>query len=152
MTFSDWFLIIVFIVAILGVGFYYLNRWATKKMTAQNEIISTMKQTQTIYVIDKKRDKIENVKMPKGVVEQMPKYNKMMKMNFVQAKIGPQITTFICDKNVYDAMPLKKNVKVEMAGIYIVSICGMKSKSEMKEIEKKKKLEAKLKIKDSKKQ
>lgn len=66
-----------------------------------------------------------------------------MKMNFVQVKVGPQILTLIADKRVFDAMPLKKTVKVEIAGLYIVNIVGMKSAEEMKAIAKAKKEKAK---------
>ena len=66
-------------------------------------------------------------------------------MNFVKAKIGPQIMTLICDKNVYNALPLKKNVKVELAGIYISNMQGLKSKEEMKALAKEKKAKAKSK-------
>ena len=61
----------------------------------------------------------------------------------VQVKVGPQILTLIADKRVFDAMPLKKTVKVEIAGLYIVNIVGMKSAEEMKAIAKAKKEKAK---------
>ena len=44
---------------------------------------------------------------------------------------------------ITDAMPLKKTVKVEIAGLYIVNIVGMKSAEEMKAIAKAKKEKAK---------
>jgi hypothetical protein len=31
----------------------------------------------------------------------------------------------MCDKNIYDVLPVKKTVKVELAGIYISHIIGM---------------------------
>ena len=73
--------------------------------------------------------------MPKMVIDQIPKWSKFMKMNFVQVKVGPQILTLIADKRVFDAMPLKKTVKVEIA--------GLKSAEEMKAIAKAKKEKAK---------
>ena len=81
--------------------------------------------------------------MPKAVMEQMPKIYKRMKLYFVQAKIGPQIMTLMCDKRVFAAIPIKKNVKVEIAGMYIVSVAGMKSPEEMKALRKEKKLKEK---------
>ncbi|MFV0519827.1 MAG: hypothetical protein ACK5LY_06070 [Lachnospirales bacterium] len=139
MTFWDWFIIIVVLVGLLGVGFYYLNRWASKRVATQNTMINSMKQNATIYVIDKKKDKIDNVNMPKAVIDQVPKYQKLLKTYFVKAKIGPQIMTLMCEKAVFEAIPLKKNIKVELAGIYIVSVVGMKSKEEMKAIKKNRK-------------
>ncbi len=143
MSTGDWFLVTFVIIALIGVGLYYLNKWANKKMAAQNTMINSMKQTQTAYIIDKKKDKITNVTMPSMVMEQIPKYQKYMKMYFVKAKIGPQILTLMCDKNVYEGIPVKKNIKIDLAGIYIVSYAGMKTKEQIKALKKEKKEKAK---------
>lgn len=123
------FLVVIAVVAIL----YFLNKWATKKMGEQQSLIEHTRTVTNIYVIDKKRDKPTNVKLPKAAIEQMPKYSKMMKMYFVQAKIGPQILTLMCEKKVFNALPVKKNVKVGLSGIYIVDMVGMKSEKQLKD-------------------
>ena len=46
-------------------------------------------------------------------------------MPIVKAKVGPQITTLMCDKNIYNNLPVKKTVKVELAGVYISNIIGL---------------------------
>ena len=143
MTFLDWVIIIAVIIGAIFAGLYFLNKWAYKKMDTQQTMINKMKNSMSIYVIDKKRDKITNINMPKAVIDQMPKLYKKMKMYFVQAKIGPQIMTLMCDKKVFAAIPVKKNIKVEIAGIYIVSVAGMKSPEELKAIKKQKKEKAK---------
>lgn len=118
-------LLIVGIAAVLVVvGLYFLNRWSGRRMAQQQDMIAKMKQSASIYVIDKKKDKAQNVNLPKVVTEQMPKYARLMKMYFVKAKIGPQIATLMCEKKVYNQIPLKKNIKVELAGMYIVSVGG----------------------------
>ena len=124
--------IIVFLVIVaIVVGLYFLNRWASKRMVEQQSLIERTRQPQSIYVIDKKREKISNANFPKAVQEQIPRFNKLMKTYLVKAKIGPQIMTLMCDKEVFEVLPLKKTVKVDLAGIYIVSMKGMKSKEEM---------------------
>lgn len=139
MTFGDIFLLVTGIVAAIIVGLYFLNRWATKKTGEQQQFVETNKQNMTVFVIDKKKDKAANVSLPKAVKESMPKYSKFMKYYFVQVKVGPQIQVLMCEKHVFNAIPVKKNVKVEIAGIYITQVIGMKSKEEMKEINKAKK-------------
>lgn len=139
MTIQDWILLALIIVGLLGVGFYFLNKWSVKKMAEQQNFLKNNKQTVTIYVIDKKRDKVENANLSSTITSQFPKRYKYMKMYFVKAKIGPQITTLMCDKPVFEAIPVKKSVKVELAGMYIVSIPGMKSKEELKQIKAKQK-------------
>lgn len=143
MGLSDIVLLVFLIVAILAFGFYFLNKWAYKRMNTQNEMIEQYKTTQTAYIIDKKRDKAANVNLPKAVQEKMPKASRLMKMNFVKVKIGPQILTLMADKNVYKALPLKKSVKIDVAGLYIVSMAGLKTPEQMRAIEKEKKAKAK---------
>ena len=150
MTYLEWVIIIAVIIGAIFAGLYFLNKWAYKKMDTQQTMINKMKNSMSIYVIDKKRDKITNINMPKAVIDQMPKLYKKMKMYFVQAKIGPQIMTLMCDKKVFAAIPVKKNIKVEIAGIYIVSVAGMKSPEELKAIKKQKKEKAKEEAKAAK--
>ncbi len=139
MSTGDIIIIIVIIVGAILAGLLWLNKKASQKMSDQQDMINRSKQTTTIFVIDKKKAKISEVNMPKMVTEQMPKIYKFLKLYFVQAKIGPQILTLMCDKKVFNAITVKKNIKVELAGIYIVNVIGMKSDKELKEIKKAKK-------------
>lgn len=152
MGWTDILLIAVIVIAIIVFALYSLNKWASKKMSAQNEMMEQHKMTQTAYIIDKKRDKITNVNMPKMVMEQIPKRAKYINMNFVKAKIGPQIVTLIAaDKNLFNALPVKKSVKIEISGLYVVGMAGLKSAEQMRAIEKEKKEKAKLAKKTAKK-
>jgi len=124
--------IIVFVVLVLVVvGVYFLNRWASRRVVEQNSMIERHKQTVSIYVIDKKKEKMQNANFPKAVHEQLPRWNRFMKVPLVKAKVGSQIMTLMSDKQVFDALPVKKTVKVDLAGIYIVNMKGMKSKKEL---------------------
>ena len=132
----DIIIIIGIILVIIFIALYFLNRWAGKRMADQQEAVERNKQTVTIYVIDKKKDKITNANFPKMVYEQIPKVTKLMKMPLVKAKIGPQIMTLMCESKVYNALPVKKSVKVELAGMYIVGMKGLKTKKEMADMKK----------------
>ena len=140
MNFLDVMILIAIIVGVIGVGLYFFTRWATKKVGDQQQMMKSMSQSLTIYVIDKKRDKLTNANLPKQMLEQMPKRAALMKMYLIKAKVGPQILTMIAsDKNIYNALPMKKNIKIEASGIYITGMQGLKSKQEMKAAEKAKK-------------
>jgi len=102
-------------------------------MANQQEMVAKHKQTATIYIIDKKKDKITNANLPKAMASQIPRMGRIMKMPLVKAKIGPQIMTLIADNAVFPALPVKKNVTVEIAGAYIVSMKGQKTKKQMAE-------------------
>ncbi len=140
---TDICLILVIVLAAAIAGLYFLSRWSSKKYDEQQTQIQKVKERATIYVIGKKHDYAKNVNLPKIVTEQMPKLGKAVKMYFVQAKVGPQIITLITDKNVYNAIPVKRNVRAEIAGLYIVSIEGLKSAQDMKKIKKEKKAKEK---------
>jgi len=124
-------ILVSIILILIVVGLYFLNRWASKRMATQQDLVAKHKQTATIYIIDKKKDKITNANLPKGVAEQIPRMSRMMKMPMVKAKVGKDIMTLMCDNGVYPILPVKKNVTVEMAGIYIVGMKGQKTKTEM---------------------
>lgn len=133
---ADALLVILVVIGILAVAFYFLNKWSYKKMDENQAMIERHRQSATIFVIDKTTGRLKDGILPKAAVDQMPRHSKFLKMYFVKAKVGPQIVTLVCEKNVYAAIPVKKNVKVELAGIYISSMYGMKTKEEMKEIKK----------------
>ena len=128
----DIMIIVLVVVGILAAAFYFLNRWSYKRMDENQAMIDRHRQSATIFVIDKSSGRLKEGMIPKAAMDQMPWHSKMMRMYFVKAKVGPQIVTLICEKNVYAALPVKKNVKVEIAGIYISSMHGMKTKEEMK--------------------
>ena len=123
-----WKIILIVAIIIIGVlvGLYFWGRNLQKKYGDQQALIDQNKQQVQIFVIDKKKDKIDNVKLPKQVKEQFPKRYKLRKMPIVIAKIGPQITTLLCDEKIYKQLPTKKQVKVEVAGLFIVGIKGPK--------------------------
>lgn len=119
-------LIVLAVLAIVLVGLYFLGRKMQSKMDQQQNLINQHKMTTSILVIDKKKEKITNSNLPKTVIEQFPKVYRFKKMPLVKAKVGPQITTFICDDKVFKKLPTKKVVKVDIAGLYIVSIKSIK--------------------------
>lgn len=76
----------------------------------------------TMLIIDKKEKKLKDANLPDMVLQQTPKYMRRMKMPFVKAKVGPRIMTLIADPKVYEILPVKKEVKAVVSGIYITEI------------------------------
>ena len=79
-------------------------------------------QTVSMLVIDKKRLKLKEAGLPAAVVENTPKYLRRTRVPIVKAKIGPRIMTMMCDTQIYDLIPVKKEVKATISGIYITGI------------------------------
>ena len=123
-----WKIILIVSIVIIGVlvGLYFWGKKLQTKYDQQQTLINQNKQQVQIFILDKKKDKIANAKLPKQVKDQFPKMYKMRKMPLVIAKIGPQITTLLCDEKIYKILPTKKQVKVEIAGLFIVGVKGPK--------------------------
>lgn len=125
MNFSDVLIIIIVVLALILAGLYFLNKKSMKRMIQAQDFIDQNRTTVQIFIIDKKQEKPSPSNMPKVVYEQMPKSSRMRKTNMVRAKVGPQIVTLLCDKPVYNVLPVKKTVKVELAGMYIIGMTGL---------------------------
>ena len=81
-----------------------------------------MAQTASMLIIDKKRMKIKESGLPAVVISQTPWYLRRSKVPVVKAKVGPKIMTLIADEKVFEQIPVKKEVKVVISGIYITAI------------------------------
>lgn len=123
-------LLIIFIVLIIvAVGLYFLGRKAQARQEEQQAQINANKQTVSMLIIDKKRLKVKESGLPQMVIDQTPKLMRNSKLPIVKAKIGPQIMTLIAEEKIFDSIPVKKEVKAVVSGIYIVNVKGLHGKS-----------------------
>ncbi len=115
-------LIVVLVVVIVAiVVLSIVGRRLQRRQTESQEAMKAAAQTVSILVIDKKRMKIKDAGLPKIVVEQTPKYLRASKVPIVKAKIGPQIMSLMCDDGVFNQLPIKKELRVVLSGIYIMA-------------------------------
>lgn len=130
--------LIVIAVILVGaiVGLYFLGKKAEKKKAEQDAQISANAQTITMLVIDKKKMKLTEAGMPAQMIEQTPKMLRRSKLPIVKAKVGPKIMTFICDGAIFDSVPVKKEVKAVVSGLYISSIKGLRGPIEAPPVKK----------------
>ena len=124
------FFVILGIIAVAILALVLLGKKAQKKQAQQQEAIEANKQTVSMLIIDKKRMKIKDSGLPQAVIAQTPKWMRGSKLPVVKAKVGPQIMTLISDEKIYDSIPIKKEVKATVSGIYIVGVKGLHGKSE----------------------
>ena len=88
--------------------------------------MKAMAQTVSMLIIDKKKMKLKESGLPDIVLEQTPKYMRHIKMPIVKAKIGPRVMSLIADGKIFDSIPLKKEVKAVVSGIYITELKGVR--------------------------
>ncbi|MBQ4232705.1 MAG: hypothetical protein II699_05445 [Lachnospiraceae bacterium] len=117
-----WAIIIVIIVVGIWVGLYFFGKRMQKKQEAQQEQIQAAAQQASLLIIDKKRMKLKEANLPKIVMDQVPKRLRGSKVPIVKAKVGPQVMSFICDEQIFDEIPVKREVKARISGIYIVGV------------------------------
>ena len=132
-------LVILAILIIALVALYFLGRKAQRKQAQQQEQINAMKQTVSMLIIDKKRMKIKDSGLPQMVIDQTPKLLRSSKMPIVKAKVGPQIMSLINEDKIFDSIPVKKEVKAVVSGIYITDVRGLHGKPVVVEQKKKSK-------------
>lgn len=125
------FLIILCIVlAVLLVAFIVLSiigKKLQKKQEASQSQMEAASQVTSILVIDKKRMKLTESGLPKVVIENTPKYLRRSKVPIVKAKIGPKIMSLMCDEKIFPLLPVKKELKVVLSGIYIMDVKGSRN-------------------------
>ena len=117
-------LVIVLIVTAALIALYIVGGKMQKKQEKAQAEMKIGAQTYSILVIDKKKMKLKEAGFPAIVLEQTPKYLRNSKVPVVKAKIGPKVMSLMCEPKVFDVIPVKKEVKVVMNGIYIMDVKG----------------------------
>jgi uncharacterized membrane protein YdfJ with MMPL/SSD domain len=125
-------LVIVIVLAIIIAVLYFLGKKAQKKQAEQQELLDANKQTVSMLIIDKKRMKLKDAGLPQMVIDQTPKMMRGSKLPIIKAKVGPQIVSLICDEKIFDSVPVKKEVKAVVSGIYVLDVKGLHGKPEKK--------------------
>ena len=137
---KPWVIVMLCIIAVLiiaMVALYFFGKKQEKKQAEQQEQLKAMAQNVSLLVIDKKRMKLKEAGFPSVVLENTPKYLRGAKVPVVKAKIGPKIMTLMCDEKIFPQIPVKKEVKAVISGIYITEVRGIRGPLEVKEEKKK---------------
>ena len=122
-------MLIILVIAIGAfVALYFYGKRLEKRQAEQEEQIQASKQTTSMLIIDKKRLPLNKSGLPQMVIDQAPKLMRRSKVPVVKAKVGPRIMTMVADEKIFDLIPVKKEVKAEVSGIYIVGIRGAHGK------------------------
>lgn len=113
------------VLIVILIALYFFGKKAQKKQAAQQEQINANKQTVSMLIIDKKRLRMKDSGLPQAVIDQTPKLYRRAKLPIVKAKVGPQVMSLVCDEKVFASVPVKKEVKAVVSGIYITDVKGL---------------------------
>ena len=132
---TAWIVTLV-ILAILIIALVIVGVWGNKqqkKSADAQQQLQDAAQPMTLLVIDKKRMKISEANLPKVVIDNVPKMMRRSKLPIVKAKVGPKVMTLIADDACFDMIPVKKEVKATVSGIYITKVTGVRGPLEKPE-------------------
>ncbi len=107
------------------VALYFFGKRMQKKQQEQEATVQSTKQPVTMLIIDKKKMKLKEAGLPQAVMDSTPKYLRRAKLPIVKAKVGPQIMNLVADDKIFDEIPVKKQVRAMVSGIYIVEVKGL---------------------------
>ena len=122
-------IVIIVILIVACVVLYFLGKKAEKKQAEQKEQMDAVAQTVSMLIIDKKKLKLRDAGLPAVVLENTPKYLRRAKVPVVKAKVGPKIMTLMCDGRVFEVIPVKKEIKAVVSGLYITRIKSVRGGS-----------------------
>ena len=114
----------VFIAALVGL-YFYAKKMERKQVEAQEQM-KAVAQSVSMLIIDKRRMKLKDAGLPSVVLENAPKYLRFAKVPVVKAKVGPRVMTLMCDDKIFANIPVKKEVKAVVSGIYITEVKGIR--------------------------
>ena len=126
-------LVILAIMIAILVALYFFGKKAQKKQEEQQQALEAAAQQVSMLIIDKGIMRLKDANLPAQVIESTPKYLRRSKVAVVKAKIGPKIMTLMCDDKIYDLIPVKKEVKATVSGIYITGVKGIRGPLETPE-------------------
>ncbi len=136
---NGWIILLIVVAVLAGimVALYFFGKKQEKKQAEQQEQMKEMAQTVSMLIIDKKKMKLSEAGFPAVVLENTPKYLRRAKVPVVKAKIGPKIMSLMCDQKIFPNVPVKKEVKAVISGIYITEVKGLRGAVAEKETKKK---------------
>lgn len=131
-------LIVILVILLIALAvLYVIGNRMQKKQEAQQAQLEAASQQISMLIIDKKKMKLKEAGFPQIIVDNTPKYLRRSKVPVVKAKIGPKIMTLMCDTAIFDQIPVKKEVKATVSGIYITGVKGIRGSLETPQKKKK---------------
>lgn len=125
---ATWTIVMLVVLVVLIAALVALSIYGKKLQERQEQSqqeLENASQNVSLLVIDKKRMKLKEAGLPQLILDQTPKYIRGRKVPIVKAKIGPKIMSFICDEKIFEVIPVKKEVRAMISGIYIMGVKGL---------------------------
>ena len=132
------FAIVTLVLGIAGTVLYIVG---SKRLAQQEESkaqLEAAKQTVSMFIISKKKMKLKDAGLPSAALESVGRLARNQKFPILKVKVGPQVMNLICEPEIFDSVPEKKEVKATVAGLYVTSVKGLHGNKGFKKPEEKK--------------
>ena len=126
-------LVVIAITIAAMVALYFFGKKTQAKKEEQDAQMAAVAQTVSMLIIDKKKLRVKDSGLPQVVIDQTPWYARLTKLPVVKAKVGPKVMTLIADETIFADIPVKKEVKATVSGIYITAVKGLRGPLEKPE-------------------
>ncbi|MCR5157087.1 MAG: hypothetical protein K6C96_10455 [Butyrivibrio sp.] len=126
-------IVIAVILVAAIIALYFFGKRAQKRQEEQQVQLDAMKQTVTMLIIDKKRMKLNEAGLPQAVIDQTPKLLRRSKLPILKVRVGSRVMSLICDEKIFESVPVKKEVKADVSGIYVTRVSGLHGKATVQE-------------------
>ena len=121
-------IVMLVILAAMTVGLYFLGKRLEKQQAEQQRQVEANAQQVALLIIDKKRMRLKDAGLPEAVLQNAPWYSRRAKVPVVKVKAGPRIMNLICNEEIFDEIPLKREVKATVSGLYLTKVRGLRGR------------------------
>lgn len=117
------FIIIAAVLLVSVIVMIVVGRRMQKKQDNVKAEMEAAAQVVSLLVIDKKKMKLKDANLPAAVYENAPKLAaRIYNYPIAKVKVGPKVMNLMVEDSIYDLLPIKKECKVKVSGIYITQI------------------------------
>ncbi len=121
-------IVMLVILAAMTVGLYFLGKRMEKQQAEQQRQVDANAMQVSLLIIDKKRMRLKEAGLPDNVISSAPWYTRRAKVPVVKVKAGPRIMNLICNEEIFDEIPLKREVKATVSGLYLTKVRGLRGR------------------------
>ena len=121
-------IVMLVILAAMTVGLYFMGKRLEKQQAEQQRQVEANAMQVSLLIIDKKRMRLKDAGLPEAVLQNAPWYSRRAKVPVVKVKAGPRIMNLICNEEIFDEIPLKREVKATVSGLYLTKVRGIRGR------------------------
>ena len=124
-------LLIILIILTAGlIVLYFYGKKLEKKQHESEALMEAQKQTVQMLILDKKMLPLKDSGLPQAAIDQAPKLARRQKVPVVMVRVQGRVMTMLADNKIFPVIPVKREVKATISGIYITDVKAIRGQLE----------------------